>query len=88
VATALEKAIASSKVDPEDEPSVGWGWHGEAHKTFQIVGWFFTLFLLLYLIGNHTGRVEDFFVLGTAALLALGLISYHFQIRKSRRHRR
>lgn len=30
--------------------------------------------LLLLLLGNHTGRVEDLYLVGAAALIALGLV--------------
>lgn len=82
---SLEKAIAASKVDPADEPSVGWGWHAEPRKSFQVIGWLFTLFLPLYLIGNHSGRVEDAFIIGFTLLFAAMLIGYGVQSRKARR---
>lgn len=81
----LERAVATSKVDPADEPSVGWGWHGEPRKSFQVVGWFFVLSLLTLLVGNHPGRVEDVYVVGFAALGAVLLVFYFFQSKKVRR---
>lgn len=31
--------------------------------------------LLLLLLGNHTGRVEDLWLIGTAATIAIGLVA-------------
>ncbi|MDG3010986.1 DUF2631 domain-containing protein [Rhodococcus sp. D2-41] len=70
----LEDAVKASKVDPVDEPSVGWGWHGHATKTFKFFGWFFAAFLLLMIIGNQHGHVEDLYLIGFAILLVVILV--------------
>jgi uncharacterized protein DUF2631 len=54
---------------PED-----WGWHGEAGKTGRITGYVMILALLVMLVGNHEGRVEDLWVIGTALIIAISLI--------------
>ena len=66
---SLEDAIEASGVDPADEPSVGWGWHGHANKTFKVLGLFFAAFLVAMMIGNHEGHIEDWYLGIIAALI-------------------
>lgn len=66
---SLEDAIEASGIDPADEPSVGWGWHGHANKTFKILGLFFAAFLLLMMIGNHESRIEDIYLVVFAGII-------------------
>ncbi|MGH3431766.1 MAG: DUF2631 domain-containing protein, partial [Thermocrispum sp.] len=47
------------KVDPADEPSAEWGWHGSFPNLVQVMGWVIVGSLLAMLIGNHNGRTED-----------------------------
>jgi hypothetical protein len=53
-------------VDVEDVPSAEWGWSKQNPRIMQIGGVFAGLFLLSMIHGNHTGRVEDWFLLGWA----------------------
>lgn len=46
-----------------DEPSAAWGWSGAFPKATRVAGWSVAVILLLLLIGNHRGRVEDIWVL-------------------------
>ncbi|MFC6012794.1 DUF2631 domain-containing protein [Nocardia lasii] len=70
---STERAVATS-VDPAEVPSAAWGWSGESRKTFQIAGWVVVIALLGMTIGNHQGHVEDLFLIGLAALMAVVLI--------------
>jgi hypothetical protein len=54
---------------PED-----WGWHGEAGKAGRIAGWVFVVILLTLLVGNHEGRVEDLWLVGSALVIVGSLI--------------
>ncbi|MGB2922279.1 MAG: DUF2631 domain-containing protein [Mycobacterium sp.] len=58
-----------SGVDVEDVPSAEWGWSKENPRIQQIGGVLGAIFLLLMLHGNHTGRVEDWFLVGFAAFI-------------------
>lgn len=58
-------------LDPADVPSVGWGWSEINHRTWHYAGLGIVGFLLLMLRGNHIGRVEDYFLLAFAALVAV-----------------
>jgi hypothetical protein len=61
-------------VDPHDEPSVEWGWHGTFPKAIRIAGWFSAVALLLMLHGNHHGNTENVWLVGLALLLIFGLL--------------
>ncbi|GGP47971.1 DUF2631 domain-containing protein [Saccharothrix coeruleofusca] len=63
-----------SAVDVHDEPSADWGWHGTFPKGIKIAGWLSTLAVFALLIGNHHGRTEDIWVIGTGVAMAAGLI--------------
>ena len=54
---------------PED-----WGWHGESGKAGRIAGIVTIVVLLLLIIGNHRGRVEDLWLIGCAFLVLVSLI--------------
>ena len=54
---------------PED-----WGWHGEAGKAGRIAGYVIIVFLLVMLVGNHEGRVEDLWLVGSALVIVGSLI--------------
>ncbi|MFI1237161.1 DUF2631 domain-containing protein [Nocardia salmonicida] len=70
---STERAVATS-VDPAEVPSAAWGWSGESRKTFRIAAWVVIVALLGMTIGNHQGHVEDIFLVGLAALMALILV--------------
>jgi hypothetical protein len=78
----LEDGVASNSrelaqrpvVDPHDEPSAEWGWHGSFPRGKMIAGWTSVVLLLLFLIGNHQGRTEDLWLIGVASLMAFGLV--------------
>jgi len=60
-------------VDVEDVPSAEWGYSNENPRVIHIGGLLAAGFLLLMLRGNHVGRVEDFFVIGFAALIVIAV---------------
>ena len=55
-------------VDTAEVPSAAWGWSKINYRTWQYIGAFGILFLLAMLRGNHVGHVEDWFLIGFAAL--------------------
>jgi hypothetical protein len=73
-------------VDPEDEPSVAWGWHGGFPRGSMIAGWITVLLLLAMTIGNHEGHIEDIYLVGFAVVIAFALI--HEQRKRKRAWRR
>lgn len=68
----LEKRPKNA-VDPHEEPSADWGWHGSFPRGARIGGWFTAVAMFLLLIGNHTGKTEDLWLIGTGLLL-VGLL--------------
>jgi hypothetical protein len=73
--TSLEKRPADSgSVEPHDEPSAEWGWHGGFPWATRIAGWFTAVMMFAMLIGNHTGRVEDLWLIGTGLAIVVGLV--------------
>nr|WP_245607001.1 DUF2631 domain-containing protein [Pseudonocardia spinosispora] len=70
-------------VDPQDEPSAEWGWHGSFPKGALIMGWVSAVIILLMLIGNHEGRVEDIWLVGTGVVMILLLIRHSIRARRS-----
>ena len=73
-------------VDPADEPSAAWGWHGGFPRGTMIAGWITVLLLLLMTIGNHEGHIEDIYLVGFALLTAGGLIHQSLRRRRFWRH--
>jgi uncharacterized protein DUF2631 len=69
----LEKRPATT-VDPRDEPSAEWGWHGGFPRGTRIAGWFFAAAMFLMLIGNHTGRTEDAWLIGIGTGMVIVLV--------------
>ncbi|MDN4517767.1 MULTISPECIES: DUF2631 domain-containing protein [Mycolicibacterium] len=70
-------------VDVEDVPSAEWGWSTENYRFYQIGGLLAAGFLLLMTHGNHTGHVEDWFMIGFAAVL-VGFVARSFYVRRNR----
>lgn len=61
-----------------DAPSAKWGWHGLSKRSMQIAGWISVLFLLGMIVGNHQGNVENYFLVGIATVIAIGLLWHLF----------
>ena len=61
-------------VDIAEVPSAEWGWSRINHRTWHAVGILIVGFLLVMLRGNHVGHVEDWFLIGFAALALLVLV--------------
>ena len=65
-----EEGVVRAGAHPvEHEEPADWGWHGRDRQAGRRAAWITVLVVLSYLIGNHEGRVEDLYVLGTAVLL-------------------
>jgi len=68
------RAVAVARVDPADEPSVEWGWHGHFPRLARASGWIVTIALLAMIIGNHRGNIEDIWLIALAASLVFILL--------------
>jgi len=60
-------------LEPHERPE-DWGWHQEFKVVPRVLGWLAVVSLLLMLVGNHSGRVENLWVIGTAVVIAAALI--------------
>lgn len=78
----LDKRHAQT-VDPHDEPSVDWGWHGSFPRGVQIAGWISAIFCFLMLIGNHHGHVEDVWLVLFGVGIIAGLVRMQVKRRNS-----
>jgi LPXTG-motif cell wall-anchored protein len=73
----IEKRKASVPVvDPEEEPSAEWGWHGGFPKATIGAGIFCGIVMFLFLIGNHRGNTENAYlvVIGLSLLIGVGIM--------------
>ena len=59
-----------SAVDPQDEPSAEWGWHGSFPRGTVVGGVVSIILLVLFVIGPYQSRLQDFWIVG----IALGLL--------------
>lgn len=69
-------------VDVEDVPSAAWGWSKENPRLKQIGGLLVAAFLLLMMHGNHSGHVEDYFLIGFAVLV-VGVVARSWYVSRN-----
>jgi hypothetical protein len=79
----LEKRPKNA-VEPHEEPSAEWGWHGRFPRGREIGGWFsaISMFLMAFL-GNHVAETERLWLLGVGIALVAVLIGYRVRQRTS-----
>jgi hypothetical protein len=70
VARSARRAARRGGVDPRDEPSAEWGWHGSFPIGLRISGIVVAVTLLLLLIGPYQSRMQDLWMVP----MALGII--------------
>lgn len=63
-----------SGVDTADVPSAAWGWSKITPRTWYALGIFIVVFLLGMMHGNHVGHVENWFLMGFAAIVAFAIV--------------
>jgi hypothetical protein len=76
--TELER---DARVEVAEVPSAAWGWSRINYRTWHATGVVIVIFLLAMLRGNHTGRIENVYLVGFAAL-ALFLIGRDWWLRR------
>lgn len=77
VANRDDDAVVVNGVSSDEEPSVGWGWHGHYPKVARFAGFVVAAILLVLTIGNHEGKEEDIWLVVLAVgffALSLGAI--------------
>jgi hypothetical protein len=71
-------------VDPDEEPSARWGWHGRLPRGREIGGWFTVLAIFaMAFIGNHIAETERLWLLGIGATLVIVLVAERVRQRTS-----
>ncbi|MCT2584696.1 DUF2631 domain-containing protein [Actinophytocola gossypii] len=62
-------------VDPHEEPSAEWGWHGRFPRGREIGGWISVIGLFaMAFIGNHVAPTEQLWMAGLGIAVAAGLV--------------
>lgn len=76
MATSELQKRPANEVDPYEEPSAEWGWHGTLPIGTRGVLGASAVFCFLMLYGNHQGFTEDIWLVGTgvALLVLLGVM--------------
>ncbi len=72
-------------VDPHEEPSVGWGWHGDYPRGKVLAGWATVLALLAmnFTNNNSSGHMANVWLTGLAIAMAIGLVMHSVRKRTS-----
>jgi hypothetical protein len=70
-----------ARVEVAEVPSAAWGWSRINYRTWHATGVVIVIFLVAMLRGNHTGRIENVYLVGFAAL-ALFLIGRDWWLRR------
>ncbi len=78
MARSARRLARRGGVDPRDEPSAEWGWHGSFPNALRISGVVVAILLLVMLIGPYQSRTQDLWVLpiglGIIALIVRGTV--------------
>jgi hypothetical protein len=78
VARTSRRTARRGGVDPLDEPSAEWGWHGSFPNGMRIAGVVVAIVLLLLLLGPYQTHLQDFWMipiaLGILALIVRGTV--------------
>lgn len=67
----------------EHERPEDWGWHHEWRRIAPLVGWAMTIVMVLLIFGNHRGNIENYWLIGLAAVMAAVLIREQIKRRNS-----
>jgi hypothetical protein len=74
VASNSRELAKQPEVDPLDEPSAEWGWHG-GFPTGTIVGGIVTILLCAaFFIGPYQSRTQDLWLAGVILVILLGMV--------------
>jgi Protein of unknown function (DUF2631) len=78
VARTSRRTARRGGVDPLDEPSAEWGWHGSFPNGMRIAGVVVAIVLLLLLLGPYQTHLQDLWMipiaLGILALIVRGTV--------------
>lgn len=74
MASKSREVAIRSGVDPEEEPSVDWGWHGTFPNGTKIAGAITAIVLVLMLLGHPTSWTEKLFMIIPAIAILAGVV--------------
>jgi len=78
VARTSRRSARRTGVDPRDEPSAEWGWHGSFPNGLRIAGVIVAILLLVMLVGPYESRTQDLWLvpmgLGLVGLIIWGTV--------------
>ena len=66
MARELEQRLT---VDPDEEPSIDWGWHATFYRGKMIAGVVTILILVAFIFGPYQSRTQDLWLGGVILLL-------------------
>lgn len=61
-------------VDPRDEPSAEWGWHGGFPRATRIAGWISAMLMFAMIYNNHENNTENVWLIGFGLAIVIGLL--------------
>ncbi|KQU53727.1 hypothetical protein ASG84_04050 [Rhodococcus sp. Leaf278] len=82
--TASYDQVVDTRHEVPDVPSAEWGWSGESNRAMRVAAIVVAAFLLFMIIGNHTGKVEDLWLIGFAVAL-VGMVVRDVIVRRKPR---
>ena len=86
MARTTRRTARRGGIDPHDEPSAEWGWHGSFPNGTRIAGVVVAIILLVLLLGPYQTRLQDFWMipmaLGLLALIVWGTVKRRNDWRK------
>lgn len=86
MASKTREVAIRSGVDPQEEPSVDWGWHQKFTKGLPIAAAVSGVLLLLMLIGHAVSWTEFLYMAVPGAVCLVGAVAYPMYKRRSWRH--
>ncbi len=81
VASNSRELAQRPDVDPQDEPSAEWGWHGGFPKGTLVGGTFTILLCVAFLFGPYQSHTQYLWLIGVIVVILAGMF---FSIRKRR----
>lgn len=86
MARTSRRAARRVGIDPQDEPSAEWGWHGSFPNGLRIAGVVVAVVILILMIGPYQNRLQDFWMvpigLGILGLIVRGTVKRRSDWRK------
>ena len=79
----VERRIPAGAVDPVDEPSAEWGWHGGFPKGTVAGGVVTIILCLAFMIGPYQTSTQDLWLVGVVVVIIAGTIAQVIHKRNS-----